>query len=74
MHDRRAGELRRAVARIGVDIRPESMGMTWEVVDQVLPDLRDFVRRAGLPVGIGHDFVVYRAFLDRLRALVDGDD
>jgi len=74
MHDRRAGELRRAVARIGVDIRPESMGMTWEVVDQVLPELRDFVRRAGLPVGIGHDFVVYRAFLDRLRALVDGDD
>lgn len=70
MHDRRAEELRDAVAHIGVDIRPEGMGMTWEDVEATLLDLRAFVRQQGLPHGIAHDYVVERAFLDRLRRLV----
>lgn len=74
MHGRRDRELRDAVAHIGVDIRPESMGMTWDVVDATLLDLSVFVRRQGLPYGIGHDFPVDRLFLDRLRGLVDGHD
>jgi glycerol dehydrogenase-like iron-containing ADH family enzyme len=73
MHGRRAEELRAAVARIGVDIRPAALGMDWAVVDEVLRDLSHFVRRAGLPYGIAHDFAVDPAFLDRLRRLVDGD-
>ena len=70
MHDRRAAELRAAVAEIGVDIRPASMGLTWDDVDATLLDLRDFVRRQGLPYGIAHDFVVDRPWLDQLRQLV----
>jgi glycerol dehydrogenase-like iron-containing ADH family enzyme len=70
MHDRRAQELRDAVAHIGVDIRPESMGMTWADVEATLLDLRDFVRQQGLPYGIAHDYRVDRPFLDRLRRLV----
>ena len=70
MHDRRVEELRDAVAHIGVDIRPEGMGMTWDDVDATLLDLRDFVRQQDLPYGIAHDYVVEGAFLDRLRRLV----
>jgi glycerol dehydrogenase-like iron-containing ADH family enzyme len=70
MHDRRAGELRRAVAEIGVDITPKSMGITWYDVDETLRGLNSFVRKAGLPYGIAHDFVVDDAFLRRLRDLV----
>jgi glycerol dehydrogenase-like iron-containing ADH family enzyme len=71
MHGRRAEELRDAVAGIGVDIRPGSMGMSWDDVDATLLDLSGFVRRQGLPYGIAHDFPVDRTFLDRLRRLVD---
>ena len=71
MHSRRAEELREAVAQIGVDIRPESMGLTWEDVDATMLGLRDFVREYNLPYGIAHDFPVDRAFLDELRRSVD---
>lgn len=69
MHGRRAVELRQAVADVGVDIRPESMGITWKDVDAALRGLRDFVRGTGLPFGIAHDFSVDDGFLRRLREL-----
>lgn len=73
MHDRRAEELRVALRHIGVDIRPESMGITWDDVDASLRGLQDFVRSTGLPYGIAHDFVVDDAFLARLRQMVNGN-
>ncbi|MFN0114234.1 MAG: iron-containing alcohol dehydrogenase [Paracoccaceae bacterium] len=73
MHGRRAGELRAAVRDIGVDIRPESMGITWPDVEATLRGLSGFVREAGLPYGIAHDFAVTEDFLARLRQMVDGD-
>ena len=48
MHDRRARELRDAIRTIGVDIRPESMGIGWPGVDATLLGLSQFVREAGL--------------------------
>ena len=72
MHGRRAEELREAVGLIGVDIRPEAMGLDWAEVDAVLRGLPAFVRREGLPCGIAHDFEPDCAFLDRLRRLVEG--
>ena len=72
MHDRRVEELRDAIHFIGVDMRPESMGITWSDVEDTLKGLSDFVRREGLPYGIAHDFVVDQDFIVRLRALVEG--
>ena len=60
------------MAQIGVDIRPESMGLTWEDVDATLHGLRAFVRENNLPYGIAHDFPVDRTFLDHLRRSVEG--
>jgi glycerol dehydrogenase-like iron-containing ADH family enzyme len=73
MHERRVDELRRAVADIGVDIRPESMGLTWEDVDATLLGMREFVRKNDLPYGIAHDFEVDRNYLDRLLRSVERD-
>lgn len=67
MHGKRVRELRKAVADIGVDIRPESMGLSWRDVDETLVGLRDFVRSNGLPYGIAHDFDVDDGFLKQLR-------
>lgn len=71
MHGRRVDELRKALKDIGVDIRPQSMGLTWDDVDATLLNLRSFARETGLPYGIAHDFEVGRAFLERLRQSVD---
>lgn len=72
MHDRRMEELRGAIQFIGVDVRPESMGITWSDVEGTLTGLSNFVRREGLPYGIAHDFAVDQDFIVRLRALVEG--
>lgn len=73
MHEKRVDELRKVVADIGVDIRPESMGLNWSDVDATLIELRDFVRETNLPYGIAHDFEVDREFLSRLRLRVEAD-
>jgi glycerol dehydrogenase-like iron-containing ADH family enzyme len=70
MHKRRVEELRDAIKYIGVDMRPESMGITWDDVDVTVLGLADFVRKEGLPYGIAHDFRPDEAFLSELRALV----
>ena len=49
------------------------MGITWDDVDASLRGLHDFVRAAGLPYGIAHDFVVDDAYLVRLRQMVNGN-
>jgi glycerol dehydrogenase-like iron-containing ADH family enzyme len=70
MHGRRADELRQAVARIGVDIRPAAMGIGWDDVDRALTGLAGFVRAQGLPYGIAHDTAVTPGFLADLRRRV----
>jgi glycerol dehydrogenase-like iron-containing ADH family enzyme len=72
MHDRRVEELSDACRVIGVDVRPESMGITWDDVDASILGLADFVREVNLPYGIAHDFKPDRVFLDRLKHLVRG--
>jgi hypothetical protein len=59
------------MAGIGVDIRPEGMGITWADVDATLLDLRAFVRNNELPYGIAHDFEAGQSFLRRLRDVVE---
>jgi glycerol dehydrogenase-like iron-containing ADH family enzyme len=72
MHGRRVEELRDAIKSIGVDMRPESMGLTWADVEAVLLDLRAFVHRQRLPYGIAHDFQVGRDFRRKLQGLISG--
>ena len=71
LHDSRAGEFLAAIHDIGVDIRPEAIGVSWEEVASTLFDLGDFVRRHGLWHGIVHDAVIDQAFVDRLRDAIE---
>jgi glycerol dehydrogenase-like iron-containing ADH family enzyme len=70
MHSRRVEELRDAIKFIGVDMRPESMGITWDDVDQTVMRLANFVRKEGLPYGIAHDFTPDTAFLSALKSQI----
>lgn len=71
MHERRVEELAQACRFIGVDVRPQAMGITWDDVDAAITGLADFVRSNDLPYGIAHDFKPDRRFLDRLCDLVE---
>lgn len=71
MHERRAEQLASAIHFIGVDVRPKAMGLDWPVVEQVLRDLPQFVRRQALAYGIAHDRAVDDRFMARLKALVE---
>lgn len=72
MHGRRVRELADAIRYIGVDIRPESMGITWDDVDRTIMELAGFVRDQKLPYGIANDFQPDRAFLSALRSHAAG--
>lgn len=71
LHADRAQEMLAAIVRAGVDIRPESMGITWDDVSHALLNMRQFVRDYGLWYGIYHDAVIDQAFVDRVRANVE---
>lgn len=71
LHDSKSEEMLNAIHRVGVDIRPEAMGITWDEVAVALSDLRDYVRRAGLWYGIAHDAAIDDAFISRLRISIE---
>jgi hypothetical protein len=55
-----------AFLRVGVDIRPEAMGVTWAEVDVALRTLGGFVRE----VGVWFSTADVRPFTDELVARV----
>ena len=71
LHDARADEMLDAICDIGLDIRPEAMGLTWARTSEVLLGLGDFVRQAGLWHGIAHDVPITRAFVSDLRRRIE---
>ena len=67
LHNQRAEEMLDAIRRVGVDIRPEAMGITWDDVGHALVKLPEFVRQAGLWYGIAHEAKITPEFVTRLR-------
>ncbi len=72
IHEQRVDELLHAVSYLGVDIRPEAMGITWEDVFAAMHGLKDFVKRENLAYGIANDFVMTDAFLTEARDRIEG--
>ncbi len=71
LHESRADEMLAAIARAGVDMRPEAMGISWDDVSHALLNMREFVRRAGLWYGIYHDAEIDQAFVELVRENVE---
>jgi glycerol dehydrogenase-like iron-containing ADH family enzyme len=70
LHDDRADEMLRAIHRVGVDIRPEAMGLTWDDVAHALRHLRQFVTEAGLWYSIAHEAVITDEFIADLQGRI----
>lgn len=71
LHDQGAAAMLDAIHRVGVDIRPEAMGITWDDTARALKDLADYVRRAGLWYSIAHDAVIDDGFIDMLKGSIE---
>ena len=70
LHQDQAEEMLAAIHRVGVDIRPEAMGITWTDVEHALVNLRSFVQEAGLWYGIAHEAEITPRFVAELRERV----
>ena len=70
MHGVGADEMVAALARAGVDIRPEAMGVTWEDAEAAMRTLGTFVREAGLWHSIADERAVDDAIVAEVRARV----
>jgi glycerol-1-phosphate dehydrogenase [NAD(P)+] len=71
LHRSGAGEMVAALARAGVDIRPEAMGVTWADADAAMRTLGTFVREAGLWHSIADERPVDDAAVEEVRDRVD---
>jgi hypothetical protein len=60
-----------AIARAGVDIRPEAMGVSWDDVDEALRTLGAYVREVGLWFTVADVVPVTDEHVARLRELVE---
>ena len=67
LHQDDADAMLERIHRVGVDIRPEAMGLTWAQVEHALVHLRQFVRDAGLWYGIAHEAEITPRFVAELR-------
>ena len=71
LHDSGADEMVAALARAGVDIRPEAMGVTWDDADAAMRTLGAFVGEAGLWHSVAAERAVDAAIVTAVRERVE---
>lgn len=70
MQDNQAEEMLAAIRRVGVDIRPESMGVTWDEVAEALKQMPAYVEQAGLWYTVASDRPVDDELIAQVRERV----
>jgi glycerol dehydrogenase-like iron-containing ADH family enzyme len=60
-----------AIARAGVDIRPEAMGVSWDDVEEALRTLGRYVREVDLWFSVADTVTVGDAEVARVREIVE---
>lgn len=70
LQDNHAEEMLQAIQRVGVDIRPEAMGVTWDDVAEALRKLSWYVEQAGLWYTIASEKPITDDFIDQVRERV----
>jgi len=67
LQENRAEEMLAAIHRVGVDIRPEAMGVAWEDVAEAMRRLRWYVEQAGLWYTIANEKPITEEFIAQMR-------
>jgi len=71
LHNSKAKEMLDYIIRAGVDIRPESMGITWEDMANALIKMKEYINRIGLWHSIAHDKSIDENFIADLKLSID---
>lgn len=71
LQDNKAAEMLKAIHGVGVDIRPEAMGVTWDDVTQALFRMQSYATEQGLWHSVVHDKPVTAAFVSKIRDQID---
>ena len=71
LHNSKAEEMLDYIIRAGVDIRPESMGITWEDMANALIKMKEYINRIGLWHSIAHDKSIDENFIADLKLSID---
>ena len=71
LHNSKAEEMLDYVIRAGVDIRPDSMGITWEDMANALIKMKEYINRIGLWHSIAHDKSIDENFIADLKLSID---
>jgi glycerol-1-phosphate dehydrogenase [NAD(P)+] len=72
MHGSGADEMVAALARVGVDIRPEAMGVSWDEAEAAMRTLGTFVREAGLWHSVADERAVDDHIVSEVRDRIAG--
>lgn len=67
LHEDRADEMLDTISSIGLDIRPQAMGITWDQLTEGLKTMRSYVNEVGLWHSIAHDANISDAFVADLK-------
>ena len=62
---RRKAQARRS--SLGLDVRPEAMGLTWDQLEEGLKEMRGYVNSVGLWHSIAHDTTITPGFVSDLK-------
>ncbi len=71
LQENQAERMLAALHHVGVDIRPEAMGVTWAEVAECVATLREFSQRSGLWFTIADVATISESFVDRVRRDID---
>jgi glycerol dehydrogenase-like iron-containing ADH family enzyme len=71
LHEDGADEMLDTLAAIGLDVRPEAMGLTWDQAADGLTGMRSYIATLPLWHSIAHDVPVTSGFLADLRTRLD---
>jgi len=71
LHESGADEILDTMARIGLDCRPEAMGLTWDQLTEGLKTMRFYVNEVGLRHSIADDADISNAFIQDLKRQLD---
>jgi glycerol dehydrogenase-like iron-containing ADH family enzyme len=71
LHNSRAEEMLTCMHDIGLDIRPEAMGVTWKDAAQALFNLREYARKNNLWYSIAHDTEITHDFVSHVKKNIE---
>ena len=71
LHEAGADEMMDTIAGIGLDVRPEAMGLTWDQAVEGLTGMRAYVNTLPLWHSMAHDVAITSGFIADLKVRLD---